>query len=98
MLPPDGVLEIVEIRWRIQQYIYEHTVQDLKTPGMLLCKKCKVMIREGFFNLLLTDSEGNLWPEHRKGIMYPLRVPYCENCDPPDRDDFVYTKMVEVVV
>jgi len=55
-----------------------------KRDDGFFCPKCGARIRQGFLNVFYPeDTEPN-----------PVRVPYCERCDPPDGFNYTYARRV----
>ncbi len=67
-----------------------------KSGGRLLHKKCGGGIRTGFANLFHLNNDGSLDPGSDGFGIGPKRVPYCENCDPPDGCNHTYARRVSI--
>jgi len=64
--------------------------------GHLVHKKCHGSIRTGFANLFYLNDDGSLDPGGDGFGIGPKKVPYCENCDPPDGFKFTYARRLPI--
>ena len=64
-----------------------------KVDGRPVCKKCGDGIRTGFANCFFVENGVIDAGSDGFGIG-PVRVPYCENCDPPDGFNYTYAQRV----
>lgn len=69
-----------------------------KQGNGIICGKCGGSIRIGFINCFSADKNESLNPGHDGFGLGPKKVPYCENCDPPDGFDYTYTRRVGIII
>lgn len=65
--------------------------------GIVRHKSCRSPIRVGYMNCFKATAEGALDPGDDGCGIGPIRVPYCEKCDPPDGFNYTYAIRVGIL-
>ncbi len=84
---PDVPVTLKEFQKMIDVFLSD---ECQKGDRYLTHKKCGGGIRQGFANLFFINKDGSLDPGHDGFGIGPRRVPYCEECDPPDGCNYTY--------
>ncbi len=90
---PDQAVTLREFQALIDSFISTECQRD---SGRLIHRGCGGAIRVGFANLFYQSEDGSLDPGHDGFGIGPRRVPYCENCDPPDGFEYTYARRVPI--
>lgn len=90
---PDNAVTLKEFQKIIDSFLSD---ECQKGSGHLTHKKCGGDIRTGFANLFYLNDDGSLDPGSDGFGIGPKRVPYCENCDPPDGFNHKYACRVPI--
>src|SRR3989344_2026216 len=90
---PDRPVTLEEFQKMIDVFLSNECQKD---GGHLTHKKCSGGIRQGFANLFYQNDDGSLDPGSDGFGIGPKKVPYCENCDPPDGFNYTYACRVPI--
>lgn len=90
---PDKAITLKKFQKMIDSFLSD---ECQKGSDHLTHKKCGGGIRTGFVNLFYLNKDGTLDPRSDGFGIGPTRVPYCENCDPPDGFNHTYARRIPI--
>ncbi|MBI2023448.1 hypothetical protein HYT01_02715 [Candidatus Giovannonibacteria bacterium] len=93
MKMPDKAVTLAGFRKMANDFISR---ECKKSDGHLAHIKCGGSVRVGYANLFYQNKNGSLDPGSDGFGIGPERVPYCENCDPPDGCNYTYSRRVPI--
>lgn len=88
---PNKAVTLKEFQQLIDSFILNECQQ---INDHLIHKNCGGAIRIGFVNLVYIGKNKSLNPDVCRFNLGFKRVPYCENCDPPNGLNYTYARFV----
>lgn len=90
---PDKAVTLKEFRKTTDSFLSD---ECKKNNGHRVHKKCGGIIRIGFVYLFYLNKDGSLDPGSDGFGIGLERVPYCENCNPPDGFNYTYARRMPI--